>query len=256
MGVVHVKSYLLATAGLLALAGAAQAADMPRRVAPPPVYPVAPPAFTWTGFYAGVNAGGAVGGDFRASTTSPRPAALPAARGEASAAGFVAGGTVGYNYQFTPNNGFVVGVEVDANYADIHNEFRASAGTASANGALKTDTYFVTVRGRVGYAWGPLLAYATGGWAFTEIGARGIATGPGLVLPASFNASLPVDGYTVGAGLEYMITPTLSVKGEYLYADLERDVRFRALGTQFGIRTGLDAHLLKVGINYHFNLFN
>ena len=86
--------------------------------------------------------------------------------------------------------------------------------------------------------------------------ARGIATGPGLVLPASFNASLPVDGYTVGAGLEYMITPTLSVKGEYLYADLERDVRFRALGTQFGIRTGLDAHLLKVGINYHFNLFN
>ncbi|MBK3420453.1 porin family protein, partial [Methylobacterium sp. IIF4SW-B5] len=49
------KSYLLATAGLLALAGAAQAADLPRRVAPPPVYPVAPPAFTWTGFYAGVN---------------------------------------------------------------------------------------------------------------------------------------------------------------------------------------------------------
>ncbi len=257
MGVVHVKSYLLATTGLLALAGVAQAADLPRRVAPPPVYPVAPPVFTWTGFYAGVNAGGAVGGDFRASTTSPRPAALPASRAEVSAAGFVAGGTVGYNYQFTPNNGFVVGIETDANYSDIHNNFRASAGAAgNATGGLKTDTYFVTVRGRIGYAWGPLLAYATGGWAFTEIGARGSATVPGLVAPTSFNASIPVDGYTVGAGLEYMITPALSVKGEYLYADFERDVRFRALGTQFGLRTGLDTHLLKVGINYHFNLFN
>ncbi|WP_171070125.1 outer membrane protein [Methylobacterium terricola] len=251
------KSSLLAAGSLIALAGGAHAADLPRRVAPPPVVMAAPPVFTWTGFYAGVNAGGAVGGDFRAATTAPRPAALPASRAEVSAAGFVAGGTVGYNYQFTPGNGFVVGVEADAGYSDIHNEFRASANaTGNVNGALKTDTYFVTVRGRVGYAWGPLLAYATGGWAFTEIGARGSVTAPGLIAPTSFNASIPVDGYTVGGGLEYMITQNLSVKGEYLYSDFSRDVRFRALGTQFGVRTGLDTHQLKVGINYHFNLFN
>jgi outer membrane immunogenic protein len=256
LGIDNVKSSLLAAASLLTLMGGAHAADLPRRAAPPPVI-AAPPAFTWTGFYAGVNAGGAVGGDFRAATTAPRPAALPPSRAEVSAAGFVAGGTLGYNYQFTPNNGFVVGVEADAGYSDIHNEFRVSSGAAgTASGGLKTDTYFVTVRGRVGYAWGPLLAYVTGGWAFTEIGARGSVAAPGLLAPASFNASIPVDGYTVGAGLEYMITPNLSVKGEYLYADFERDVRFRALGTQFGVRTGLDTHQLKVGINYHFNLFN
>ncbi|MFH6782501.1 MULTISPECIES: outer membrane protein [Methylobacterium] len=249
------KSSLLAAGGLLMLAGGAFAADLPRRMAPPVL--AAPPAFTWTGFYAGVNAGGAVGGDFRAQTTAPRPAALPASRAEASATGFVAGGTVGYNYQFTPNNGLVVGVEADAGYSDIHNQFRVAVGTGrSAEGGLHTDTYFATIRGRVGYAWGPLLAYATGGWGFTEIGVRGTATLPGLVAPLAFNATVPVDGYTVGAGLEYLITPAISVKGEYLYSDFSRDIRFRAVGTQFGVRTGLETHQLKMGLNYHFNLFN
>jgi len=50
------KKLLLSSVALLGLTVAATAADLPRRVAPAPYVPVAP-AFTWTGFYIGVNAG-------------------------------------------------------------------------------------------------------------------------------------------------------------------------------------------------------
>src|ERR671912_2111502 len=52
------KRFLLSTVALVGFAGIASAADLPRRVAPPPVVPIVP-AFTWTGFYFGVNAGAA-----------------------------------------------------------------------------------------------------------------------------------------------------------------------------------------------------
>jgi opacity protein-like surface antigen len=34
--------------------------------------------------------------------------------------GFVGGGQIGYNYQFTPGSGFVIGVEADAQYAGFN----------------------------------------------------------------------------------------------------------------------------------------
>ena len=37
--------------------------------------------------------------------------------------GFVGGGQVGYNYQFTPGSGLVVGLEADAQYTDFSNKF-------------------------------------------------------------------------------------------------------------------------------------
>ena len=80
---------------------------------PPPPLPV--PAFSWTGFYIGVNASGVVDGDFSAKLLPP----LPAVAARVSAAGYVAGGTVGFNYQFTPGSGFVVGLEGDVGYSDI-----------------------------------------------------------------------------------------------------------------------------------------
>ena len=51
------RKSLVAAAALLATAIGAQAADLPVRQAPPPVY--VPPAFSWTGFYIGGNIGGA-----------------------------------------------------------------------------------------------------------------------------------------------------------------------------------------------------
>src|SRR4051794_39970084 len=53
----------LAAVSALALGTAAQAADLPSSKVPPPAPIAAIPAFTWTGFYVGVNAGYNWGGD-------------------------------------------------------------------------------------------------------------------------------------------------------------------------------------------------
>ena len=94
---------------------AASAADLPQKA---PIY--VPPAFSWTGFYIGANAGYFAGKD----TTSI--AANPVGWGATGAAninlltpgfvnpnGFVGGGQIGYNWQVSD---FLLGIEADADY--------------------------------------------------------------------------------------------------------------------------------------------
>src|SRR6476661_7004783 len=64
-----IKKLLLASAATALMAGAASAADLPRRAAPPPVFtPV--PVFTWTGAYFGINAGYAFDASSRSTGNS------------------------------------------------------------------------------------------------------------------------------------------------------------------------------------------
>ena len=62
------------------------------------------------------------------------------------------------------------------------------------------------------------------------------------------------NGYTVGAGLEYMFAPNWSAKAEYMYYDFG-STRFVNPGVlaPFGSWRN-DEHTLKAGINYRFNL--
>jgi hypothetical protein len=84
------RNLLLSSAALAALTGAVHAADLPSQ-APPPVY-VPPPVFTWTGFYLGINGGGAVGDtQFNFNNVGI------SARSNDFSGGFV-GGTIGYDY--------------------------------------------------------------------------------------------------------------------------------------------------------------
>jgi outer membrane immunogenic protein len=138
------RCILLASAGALALTGAAFAADL----APPPVYLPPPPVMTWTGFYAGLNAGYTFGGSNSVDVeTAGRGGGItgegseleklhpfligapdesfdqsPRVIADAVAAsathvvslhnsGFIGGGQVGYNLQFA--NSWLVGIEAD-----------------------------------------------------------------------------------------------------------------------------------------------
>ncbi|MDB5642962.1 MAG: hypothetical protein JWN07_2279, partial [Hyphomicrobiales bacterium] len=99
------KSIFAGVVATLATGVAASAADLPRRsVAPAPYY--AAKSFTWTGVYAGLNAGY----NFGKMSNSAKGAI-------GSVKGGSLGGTVGYNHQI---QNVVVGVEGDLAAANIH----------------------------------------------------------------------------------------------------------------------------------------
>ena len=243
------KRILLAATALTALTTVASAADLPRRYAAPAPAPIAyvPPAFTWTGFYVGANAGGAVASDIKSRTSN----AFGTSSDSVGAGGFLVGGTVGYNYQFHPN--WVVGVEGDIGYADIQARSSSSSAFSASSAKSGLDGYFGTIRGRVGYAVGQWLFYGTGGWAFAD--GKSTVTNTSFGGTTTQSASLDLSGYVVGGGVEYAVSQNLSVKAEYLYADFDKK-RFLTAGAPVTTTTvNQDTHLLKVGVNYRFSAF-
>ena len=240
-----IKALVLASTATALLMGAAVAADLPRRAAPPVFVPV--PVFTWTGAYFGINAGyGFDTRDRQDATLVGVPAGYGvfagggggglAFGGGRSQEGFVGGGQIGYNYQFTPGSGLVVGLEADAQYVDFgrdRNRFSSTSPVApgtlvfSPNGAASLD-YFGTVRGRVGYAFDRTLVYGTGGFAYGSGGGREFGQANGS--EDEFQT-----GYTYGGGVEFALatdsflnffkSSAVTLKIEGLYVNLENNNR-------------------------------
>jgi outer membrane immunogenic protein len=243
---------LLASAGVMALTGAALAADLPSR-APPPVYLPPPPIFTWTGLYVGINAGGTWSNNNHVNTATADEFGNPAlgggpAFGVASAAlatasvpakidGFIGGGQIGYNYQFA--NSFVVGLEADIQGIAASNGSHLVFSQATVAGfegnpidqnlsASRRLDYLGTVRGRLGFTITPtLLVYGTGGLAYGQTKSSTSITQIVESAPAlpnhysSFGSfSNTRVGWTAGGGVEWLFAPNWSIKAEYLYYDL------------------------------------
>ena len=239
------KKLLSTLAAFTALTAAASAADLPRRAAPPVFTPV--PVFTWTGFYAGFNAGygfgvqddGAapvVGVNSLTGLVRPGQTAVIAFGGNSRNDGFVGGGQIGYNYQLTPGAGVVIGIEADAQYVDFgrdRNRFSVAPGSSpflagtqifNPNGLSGLD-FFGTVRGRIGYAFDRVLFYGTGGFAYGAGGGRQFG------LPNSSRDDFRT-GYAAGGGVEYALptdsflnffrSSAVTLKVEGLYVNLDR----------------------------------
>ena len=110
-------SLLSTTVIATCFAASAFAADLPSRTAPvaPVVYV---PAFTWTGFYIGLNAGGAWAGSRDVTVTGPGGGPANAVIGGSGDGAFVGGLQAGYNWQ---SGAFVYGVEADIQYVSMSN---------------------------------------------------------------------------------------------------------------------------------------
>jgi outer membrane immunogenic protein len=269
------KKTLLAAAATVALsAGSAFAADLPSKKAPEFLPPPPPPPL-WTGFYVGLNAGYTWEDNRNVPIVSGAIPPFTPAIGWAGTAvlgtntdGFIGGGQIGYNYQF--GNSFVVGVEADIQGIARDNGTVAALGgfgpIASSFSASKTLDYLGTVRGRVGYLVTPtLLVYGTGGFAYGQgsLNTSLVQTVGPFVGISGVSFSDTRVGWTAGGGVEWLFLPNWSAKVEYLYYDLGTVTTLSPLNYSpvlglvgWTTSTGrFNGHVVRAGVNYHFNLF-
>jgi outer membrane immunogenic protein len=211
------KLALVGAALLVGTAGAASAADVYQRGSLKDTGDVYMPPITWTGFYAGVHAGGAFGGEVDdTSETFDLDSA------------FTGGVHVGYNWQASPN--WVVGVE--GSISALGTEF-----SEDSNLLLEEwSEYVASLRGRAGVAFDQNLVYGTAGIAF---------------LGYSNDAADQLDedtsiGFVIGAGWERKIAENISFGVEGLYYNFGTDEDAR-------VDAETDFFTVTARLNYHFN---
>jgi outer membrane immunogenic protein len=286
------KAILKSAAMIATLAGSAQAADMPLKARPAPV-----PVYTWTGFYGGINGGYAWSGDQTIAITPGDPfiqfvtcggggggtCAQPAS---SKLKGGFGGLQAGYNWQVNPF--FLAGLEADFQGSAIRDNATNAPfrfiGLPSQIATEHSVTWFGTVRGRLGFLpTDRLLIYGTGGFAFGRVEANSVltilvpvgsfATGGfgfgancivGVSLPNCFagNSTRTASGWTAGGGVEFALSPNISLKAEYLYVNLGTDNHSLvasvpppppAAPASFIISRKVDFSLARVGLNYRFD---
>jgi high affinity Mn2+ porin len=216
--------------GALALGSPAMAADMPLKA------PHLRPAFDWSGFYIGGHTGYG-----RGSSTAVLSDPLAVSTNSVFS-GVIGGVQGGYNVQMP--SGLVLGVEADLTFPNyfISNKI-VSTLTGAHSEVVEAFDYAGTVRGRIGYASGHWLVYATGGFAFA--GERFINT-PDVGGTDQKHINVR-PGWAAGAGVEYAFAPHWSVKLEYLYSQFDRaNIRFPS-GAEHN--STLDFQQIRIGLN-------
>jgi len=247
-----------ATALILTVNGAAadDAALMTAQASKQP-----PSAYDWTGFYAGGHLGYGWGNsNWSGSATTNGPAEISGSFGLAQpidtfseTGSFFQGLQFGYDYMLPSR--FVVGVRADAAFPSFPNLSGISIGGSSnfSSPALGAETYsetvlaFGTVLGRLGYASGNWLLYATGGlaWTYDQLSLTQVGSG---ITESPF---LWRFGWAAGAGIEVPVASNWTAWLEFLATNYSiRSIGFSAAGQRFGSDFSLQE--LRAGLNYRF----
>ena len=226
------KRFLLGAAALVALAAPAAAADLAARpYTKAPAAPTVPATiYNWTGFYIGGHIGGAFAGNNSLEGNGGR---------------FLGGVQGGFDYQFAPN--WVTGIEAEYSWMNRNN-----TGVTFPGGVVVTDrqNQLGSVTGRIGVAVDSVLLYGKGGYAWRDNSNIGVSVAG---VPTAFTTNgNHKDGFTVGAGLEYMFAPNWSAKAEYQYYNFGNTTFTTGPADISGRSFRNDEHTAKVGVNYRF----
>ena len=213
----------------------------------PALSPLSAARVAWTGFYFGGNAGYG-GGEDRYSVRPTAAASQPYGTLSLHADGFAGGAQAGYNYVLGGlGGGPLIGVEADIDGSTINGKSDLRIGDIALSGGSHLD-YFGTVRGRVGYVFGSLMVYGTGGFAY---GGETSSIQIGTIYSGSTERTHI--GYSYGGGFEYALADNISLKTEFVRATLETQ---RLIGARVDGVVALThqptVNLARAGINFHF----
>ena len=190
-------------------------------------------AFDWNGFYAGVGFGYSSGD---ADVTYDNPM-LSTYDFSMEPSGWSGGVTAGFNAAV--GDGLIVGAEADLSLADITDSV---PDINPSETVTSTTDWTGSLRARLGFDAGDFMPYVTGGVAF----AHSIASST----DGDIEEDAVLAGAVVGAGVEFAVTDSITVKGEYLYSNFGDHTWFE--GELYENSSATSSHTIRGGINFHF----
>jgi outer membrane immunogenic protein len=236
------RKILLSSVAFVAVSGTAFAADLPSRSAPP-VYLAPPPVFSWTGVYVGGQVGYQFGSMSNTLSANP-PTGVSAPLATFNTNGVVGGAHLGILAQ---TGIFVYGIEGDVEGASTKGSGSSFGGLINVSEREDVESSF---RLRGGVAFDRALIYATGGLAIADF-------------HNTYTSVLGTDsdghtrfGWTVGGGVAYAITNSVSARVEYRYSDYgsTNDVLANSTAGVFQSRVHETDNAVRVGVSYNFSV--
>lgn len=228
----------------------------------------------WTGWHIGGHLGHASGnsdfdmalaGAWTSESQALRDHVVATGSGELDANGAAYGLQFGYDHQFS--NGWLLGAEIDYSTLDISDSRQTGLQPTppfpslsyNFGNRIELDSQW-SLRGRLGYASGPHLFYASAGW--VQVDAEATAS---LVSNGGYNklgtTSETLDGFAWGVGYEYDLGNQWTVRGEYTMTDVDDfsfDTAYVA-GSAFvtpayleTVTQDVDFNTVRIALNYRF----
>lgn len=228
--------------------------------------PVTGVGTNWSGFYIGGHAGkgwgkwdGPISYDDHNHAWPQPQYTFDASGGSMDGQEWLGGLQVGANYQ---TGAWVFGIEADVSWTDMTGSGSFTPypnNEDSPAWAINTKLDMMgTVRGRLGYATGPMLLYATGGmaWGTTE---SSIVPDYGTYAGGHGTSDQTHIGWAAGGGVEWALGSNWTMRAEYLFIDLgEKDYAYTGKTISGGAydtdhyHADLQIHTARMGINYRF----
>ncbi|MCZ2203347.1 outer membrane protein [Bartonella sp. A05] len=254
----NTKCFITVSISAFILSSAAQAADVKisHKVIPVVSSIVEAPIFSWTGFY--------LGGQFGDFSSRPSLSLL----GDANAlalmrknavpqpSGLISGVYAGSNVDV--GNGLILGIDTDINWVereDTKTVFIEKIGDDNAqkgdvihrNHTLKQKWTGAT-RMRVGFAINRMMPYVSAGIAYTRLQNIISTSIKETVLPKNVvDSTKAMVGYTLAAGVDFVMTDNFIARAEYRYADFGKK-KFVKNAEKLGYKT----NDFRIGVAYKF----